>query len=197
MKEGANVVELGVPPLENSGLRPCRAGAGWATVMASEVLDWLRACTGEEGEGERGEGEAENMADFGLPTPLEPGEAEAFRANGLLRTDMTRFSRQSSAPGPNHGMVMGDAFGDVVGGSLLATLLSINSLVVSSRHQTRQKSKHAKDNATQEVVKQAGRQCRYLVQAGTRKRDTGNVNKEKNEANFATENPKCRANPNY
>lgn len=58
--------------------------------------------------GERGEGEDENMADFGLPIPLEPGEEEAFRANGLLRTDMAWFSRQSSALGTNHEREIGD-----------------------------------------------------------------------------------------
>lgn len=34
------------------------------------------------------------MADFGLPTPLGPGEGEGefFRAKGLLRTDMLGVS---------------------------------------------------------------------------------------------------------
>ena len=151
MKEGANVVELGVPPLENSWLRPWRTGAGWATVMANEALDWLRACTGEEGE--RGEGEDEKMADFGRPTPLEPGEAEAFRANGLLRTDMASVSRQSSALGTNHGGEMGVVFG--VGGVAVCLRPDCQSIPRPSQAdmKSNKKPKHAKGNATQEAVR--------------------------------------------
>lgn len=141
--------------------------------MANEVLDWLRMCPGEEGEGERGEGEAENMAGLGLPTPPEAGEAEAFRANGLLRTDMAWFSRHS-ALGTNHGREMGDNLGDVVGVCLSACDLAGNQFL----GRLKPASNQAKTPSTQKGTRHKWRTGRQATDR-TEEEGNSNINKRK------------------
>jgi hypothetical protein len=91
MNDGANVLELGVPSLDvpRAWPLPFRADTGGANAAGNRLWDCDRLWAGGEGAPDTRDGEGERT-DFGLPSPLEPVECEAFLANGLLRTDMVR-----------------------------------------------------------------------------------------------------------
>jgi len=105
MKDGANVLDVGVPSRDLS--RVCRGTLPACTnVPPKEVCDCVRAC--DEGEVVMPEsGEAEKATDLGLPMVDGAGETEAFLEKGLLRVcaipletillaDCARYRKQGS-----------------------------------------------------------------------------------------------------
>jgi len=83
MKDGANVLEDGVPSLDLS--RPCRGTLPvWARAPPSEACDWVRAWDVGVDVADNGE-PGVKATDFGLPAEAGAGETDAFLENGLLR----------------------------------------------------------------------------------------------------------------
>jgi len=83
MKDGAKVLELGVPSLDLS--RVCRGMLPFGTnAPPNDATDWARVCEGGVTTCCNGEGELK-VTDFGRLEVVVPGDIDPFLENGLFR----------------------------------------------------------------------------------------------------------------